>query len=1213
MPKARAQFPATVDLGSLSPDIGITIGGFAANSLAGYAATNVGDINGDGRDDTAIGAIGVDNNAGAVYIVFSGSEVSSLDDLNGTNGFKIAGFPPNAWGGCSISSARNLTGSGVISIIIGARYANNFTGAVYVVHYTPDIGGSGIFSINDLNGSNGFKFTGVTVGDSTGFSVSSARNLTGNGFDSIIIGAPKANNLAGITFVIFGRSDIGSDGIFPLTSLNGTNGLKLMGDTPGDLTGYSVSSTRNDNGVTLLIIGAPEANNSTGAVLVVFFSPGIGGSSGVLSLADLNGIYGYKIRGNAPGDLAGCSVSSAKNINGNGFNSIIIGAYGANNYTGAVYIVFSIPGIGGSGIFPLTNLNETNGLSILGVTPGDWTGFSVSSAGNINGNGFNSIIISAPRAGAVFVVFGEADIGNPVIISLANLNNRNGIKFIGNAPSDWPGFSVSSTGNGIIIGGPYHNNSAGAIYIIFGKQRSTLTFSLSEKASPTDSLRPTPSTSEPRSRTVFVSTSQTPSARQTPSNSRPQSRGFSEENSLSSSRHRSVSASTPLSLSQPASATNPFSESKTIPLVAPFTDLTFMPQTDQFALITNEAKFRVISQANSLTLKLRLPRGIGQFMTQRPEFNKVFSQWDADSSTLTIICTPSAANTLLQVMADSIYAPINYNSPILLAASEGGDWILGQGNTEQFELNHAPEGTGIQYPNITVTPNQEATQNLDAIPKRFNDTDGDSYTYYMTDTAGNPLSANAWSALRNNQWSGKYGAYGSFCWFVYVVDSGSLRSPSLRFCSNFEYIKPYLKNQLTNKNFATGVTFSDPISLDTFGGDIASWSAFVNGQELPAQFASLMFTKNPPAVNGKINQDSIVNVTLVVHSQYGDSAATWYLLTLTTTSPWWTPYWTVGSYLLSYGLPALTIYALRYEIPNILFYKNTNTPVEEFFNAYGEHTNLGCFHSLFPGLVAKSELALDSDQGLESPGCVSSLLAKLDARYPNTVVYPQILHIPHSKDLGLLDAFIAKLLSWMPWLPMRIHEYWTSQKLPELIQRGGFVYNANTNTINCIPEKIILLGDIKEILLLITTLNGLILARTKINLSDMKERKFSVRENKQTLALPNFEDTTGTNTASKSAVVCMLQEETHDINDYQGLSGNTSRESSAEKDGQEDLNDPLNIQVSQARSPISATHGTFFLTVRPKTGSLDSNSNSGSDLDLDSDSNLRDRYNELSL
>ena len=45
------------------------------------------------------------------------------------------------------------------------------------------------FNLTNLNGSNGFVLPGLTSGDSSGFSVSNAGDINGDGIDDLIIGA----------------------------------------------------------------------------------------------------------------------------------------------------------------------------------------------------------------------------------------------------------------------------------------------------------------------------------------------------------------------------------------------------------------------------------------------------------------------------------------------------------------------------------------------------------------------------------------------------------------------------------------------------------------------------------------------------------------------------------------------------------------------------------------------------------------------------------------------------------------------------------------------------------------------------------------------------------------------------------------------------------------------------------------------------------------
>src|SRR5918997_213944 len=107
------------------------------------------------------------------------------------------------------------------------------------------------------------------------------------------------------------------------------------------------------------------------------------------NLSTLNGSNGFAINGIAADDRSGRSVSSAGDVNGDGFDDLIIGAYGAdpNGILGAgqSYVVFgSNSGFGAS--LNLSTLNGSNGFAINGIAEGDLSGLSVSSAGDINGD-----------------------------------------------------------------------------------------------------------------------------------------------------------------------------------------------------------------------------------------------------------------------------------------------------------------------------------------------------------------------------------------------------------------------------------------------------------------------------------------------------------------------------------------------------------------------------------------------------------------------------------------------------------------------------------------------------------------------------------------------------------------------------------------------------------------------------------------------------------
>ena len=117
---------------------------------------------------------------------------------------------------------------------------------------------------------------------------------------------------------------------------------------------------------------------------------------------------------------------------------LIIGAYNASLGAGASYVVFGKPGIGSTGSIALSSLNGGNGFVLPGMASSE-SGRSVSSAGDVNGDGVADLIIGAPDAnsdaGASYVVFGKAGIGSTGSIALSSLNGSNGFVLPGVAES----------------------------------------------------------------------------------------------------------------------------------------------------------------------------------------------------------------------------------------------------------------------------------------------------------------------------------------------------------------------------------------------------------------------------------------------------------------------------------------------------------------------------------------------------------------------------------------------------------------------------------------------------------------------------------------------------------------------------------------------------------------------------------------------------------
>ena len=189
--------------------IGMFIEGVDAVGNAGFDLTGLGDVNDDGIDDFAIGApfAGPNGQAGAgeVYIVFGSTDLSGgvdLDALDGSNGFVISGLNPEDNLGFSVSSAGDFDGDGFNDILIGMPGADG-TGQIVVI-YGDDGAAPASFDLNDLDGYNGFILTGIDMGDDAGFAIAGVGDVTNDGFDDILIGAPGANGGAGESYLIEG-------------------------------------------------------------------------------------------------------------------------------------------------------------------------------------------------------------------------------------------------------------------------------------------------------------------------------------------------------------------------------------------------------------------------------------------------------------------------------------------------------------------------------------------------------------------------------------------------------------------------------------------------------------------------------------------------------------------------------------------------------------------------------------------------------------------------------------------------------------------------------------------------------------------------------------------------------------------------------------------------------------------------------------------------
>ncbi len=417
-----------------------------ASADFGWSVSTAGDVNGDGYGDVIVGAPWYDNgqtNEGRAYVYHG-----SASGLSATAAWTAESNQTNAELGISVSTAGDVNGDGYSDVIVGADYYDNgqTDEGWALVYYGSS---KGLSTTPDWTAENNL------AGSTLGYSVSTAGDVNGDGYSDIIVGAPMYSNgqtNEGLAAVYYGSS----------TGLPAKPSWKVESDQAGAYLGYSVSTAGdvNGDGYADVIVGAYGYDNgeTDEGVAYVYY----GSATGLPSKAD------WTAEGNQAGANFGWAVSTAGDVNGDGFADVIVGAKGYDNGQtdeGRAFVYYG----SATGLSATANWTAESDQISAGM------GFAVATAGDVNGDGYADIIVGAPYfdngqtdEGRAFVYYGSASTPS----NTANWTTESG-------QSDaWYGYSVSTAGdvNGdgysdVIVGAPGYDNgqsSEGRVFLYYG-------------------------------------------------------------------------------------------------------------------------------------------------------------------------------------------------------------------------------------------------------------------------------------------------------------------------------------------------------------------------------------------------------------------------------------------------------------------------------------------------------------------------------------------------------------------------------------------------------------------------------------------------------------------------------------------------------------------------------------------------------------------------
>lgn len=400
------------------------IEGSVTNGYAGRALAGVGDLNGDGLADLAIG-VPYDDTVCLVGDPLSSGALSAV-------AYACPYGPPASYVGWAMAPGGDMDGDGNDDLLLGAPGIDGTYGAVIAL--------SGPVSTSyDVNGTSLAQIRAESDSE-LGYDVAGGRDTDGDGNPDVLAGAPLKDSSKGVAYLIFG----------PMSGFeylaNHTDLLTQNGEDASDSAGVAVALADLDgDGLADAVVGSPSHTETVGSEGIVYVTHNL--NTGTMSLGDTDA----KLTGEAALDSAGTDVTSAGDLDGDGYEDLAVGAPNVSNATtngGAVYILYG-PVISDRSLATAdATLEGDTADGFLGTSVGggmDWDGDG-NWDNDVDGDGLSDILVGAPGTegssltGTAYLIYGN------LITGTIDIDTDTAI-FNANSAGDWGGRGLSFTGD----------------------------------------------------------------------------------------------------------------------------------------------------------------------------------------------------------------------------------------------------------------------------------------------------------------------------------------------------------------------------------------------------------------------------------------------------------------------------------------------------------------------------------------------------------------------------------------------------------------------------------------------------------------------------------------------------------------------------------------------------------------------------------------------